>query len=130
MSVSLTVSDTYLKVQADTREDAMKTLLPDIPLTEPDKAMANRRRHTRPGMASWGGEEPTGRRCFECRHWLSTGHKASTGVLHNAECRKYTAMMNGKRGPRVPPDTLACRFFEVAEKPRSFYAGEQSSGGW
>lgn len=100
-----------------------KNLLPEIPLTEPDRAMRDRRRLTRPGMASWGGEGPAGTYCFRCSWWKRDGHKATTGELRDGECRKYTLMMNGRKGPRVPPQTATCRYFELAEKAPSLYDG-------
>ena len=98
-----------------------KNLLPDLPLTEPDRTMRDRRRLTVPGMASWGGEGPLGHACHQCTHWKADGYRISNGQLRPGECQKYTAMMGGKRGPRVPPMTATCRYFRLDPKSLPLY---------
>lgn len=82
-------------------------------LTEPNPDLAAKRSKTMPGMAFWAGTGPEGKTCRECKHWAFDGYLASSGLLKDAQCDKYTRMMNGNPGGKLPHYMPACKYFEL-----------------
>jgi hypothetical protein len=75
-------------------------------LTAPNPELESRINRTAPGQASWA--EPTSSAtCGQCAYWRD-------GTSHAKRCAKYTALMNGKLGPRVPAAAKACKYFAEA----------------
>lgn len=85
-------------------------------LTEPDLAFAQQRAETKPGQAFWGGTGPAGKTCRGCARWEFDGYMASSGLLKDAPCGKYRALMHGQQGDRVPHFARACKYFEPGEE--------------
>lgn len=97
-------------------------------LTEPDLVLARQRAETKPGQAFWGGTGPEGKTCRGCARWEFDGYMASSGLLKDAPCGKYRALMHGQQGDRVPHFAKACKYFEQAtehalHKPRTPVTG-------
>jgi hypothetical protein len=77
-------------------------------LTALDPVFDEKVRHTVPGMANWS--EPTSSaRCGECKFWFD-----EKGGPRARRCMKYSMLMSGARGARVPRETIACRYFDKA----------------
>jgi hypothetical protein len=71
------------------------------------------RRRTWAGQASWA----TGPHyCGNCAFWNDAGGKHGKSKQARA-CAEYLKLM-GRRGPRVPADALACRFFQLNGEER------------
>jgi hypothetical protein len=88
-------------------------------LTQPDVILARAIRETPAGMAHWAGSGPDGRTCRECAafdHQKSYYAKKGLGggLLKPAKCRKF-ATMTGQSGGRIPFETRACKYFDLAE---------------
>ena len=73
------------------------------------------------GMAHFAGTGPKGTTCRECQHWAFDGYLSTTGSLKTTICEKYTRMMNGRVGQRVPHDAPSCRYYEPMPDPPSVY---------
>jgi hypothetical protein len=73
-------------------------------------------RATYAGMAHFAGTGPEGRTCRACIFWTGcgdpVGYSSKLGTPNPRRCAKYQAVMNGKRGDKVPHDARACRHFE------------------
>lgn len=83
---------------------------------------------THKGMAFWAGTGPAGKTCRECRHWSNEGDWHALGGVHGgklkpAQCSKYTSMMMGRAGGKVPHGAMACKYFEADEKPLPIVKG-------
>lgn len=97
-----------------------------LPLTRPDPALAHAADITHPGMAHFAGSGMVGMTCRMCGFW---GHGAVGGVAYfaaggqhygqikPARCLKFTQLMNGTIGAKVPDDAAACRHFEPHRNP-------------
>jgi hypothetical protein len=60
---------------------------------------------TAPGMAHWA--EPTSnKKCGECKFWLDELNRKTA-----RRCEKFSQLMSGVCGPRIPRDTHACKYF-------------------
>lgn len=66
-------------------------------------------RRTMPGMAAWAGGGPPQALCRDCS-WFPFDKDASG---KSQRCAKFTALSRGRRGPAVPPNASACRYFEA-----------------
>ena len=92
-----------------------------MPLTVIDKKLEAQQRQTAPGMAHWSGSGPKDKTCRECVFWQFERFYSQSGKHGGApmpaNCKKYTNLMNGKRGNKVPHHKLACKYFEQNEKP-------------
>ena len=79
-----------------------------------DPQQDERQRLAHPGQANWA-EPAIGHTCRECTYWGDAGNKQSgrvtRGVPRPRRCEKYSQLMDGRRGARVPHDAKACRFF-------------------
>jgi hypothetical protein len=76
-------------------------------LTTVNPALDERARLTVPGMADWA--EPNSRmRCGDCEFWRDAGDKKPSKVTRR--CQKFTALMGGILGPRIPHNTRACKY--------------------
>lgn len=73
-------------------------------------------RDTPPGMAHWMGTGPAGKTCRECTFFDADGHDAA-GMLKAARCKKHTALMNGRQGPKIKHANASCRFFHENLNP-------------
>jgi hypothetical protein len=71
--------------------------------------LEKRIRTTVPGMAHWS-EPGSNKRCEQCAHW----HDERRYKIARC-CQKYSELMQGRRGPRVPGETVACKYFTSAE---------------
>lgn len=78
------------------------------------RASKRRRSNAQPFRAwhSGGGTGPTGKTCRECKHWQCAGYYATSGLLKNSPCGKYTSMMNGVVGAAVPHYAPSCKYFD------------------
>lgn len=85
-------------------------------LTEPNQTLAQQRADTKPGQAFWGGTGPAGKTCRSCTRWTGGDYMAGSGLLRDAACGKYTSMMNGAEGARVPHYAKACKYYEAGEE--------------
>ena len=79
---------------------------------------------TPPGMANWAATGPEGTSCRQCLFWAAKKpalapelamrfSRGKDGALKPRRCQKYSAMMQGVRGDRVPSDTPACNRFAI-----------------
>lgn len=110
---------TVLKQQFERDTTQMSSDIMSLHLTEPNKELGEKRRKTPPGMAFWAGTGPAGKTCRECKFWENQGWLTSCGLLKDAHCEKYTRMMNGNVGGRIPHFTVACKYFEAEAFPPS-----------
>jgi hypothetical protein len=85
-------------------------------LTEPNMVLARQRSETKPGQAFWGGTGPDGKTCRTCARWDADGYMAGSGLLRDAPCGKYRALIHGQQGDRVPHFAKACKYFEQGEE--------------
>ncbi len=84
------------------------TLVSSSNLTEPREAeQALRIARTHAGMATWAGTGPAGRVCRDCQYLP----KPKDAPVKPAPCGKYTELMRGRRGEKVPPTADACKHF-------------------
>src|SRR5262245_24447511 len=72
---------------------------------------------THAGMAHFAGTGPRGKTCRECIHWAFDGYRQVDASLKLTVCNKYTALMNGREGGRIPYNTAACKYFEADPSP-------------
>jgi hypothetical protein len=80
-------------------------MIDTLHLTTSNTELEAKTRVTVPGMAHWA--EPTSnKKCGECEFWLDELNRKTA-----RRCEKFSALMSGARGPRVPCDTKACRYF-------------------
>ena len=77
-------------------------------LTPSDPELEAKTRITVPGMAHWA-ESDSGQTCGGCEHWHNAIDEKENKVARR--CLKYTALMGGVFGPRIPCDTKACKYF-------------------
>jgi hypothetical protein len=107
----------YLALQAHfDKETAEMTDTVSAHLTEPNMELARHRAETKPGQAYWGGTGPEGKTCRTCARWEADGYMAGSGLLRDALCGKYRALMHGQQGDRVPHFAKACKYFEQGDE--------------
>jgi hypothetical protein len=86
-----------------------KLLDPGLNLTpNPDPRTEEIQRSTWRGQAHWAVGPST---CQVCGFWddLNRNHKNSSVVR---ACSKFSELMNGQIGPRVPGRAASCKYFE------------------
>jgi hypothetical protein len=94
-------------------------------LTNPNPDLEQLRRRTVPGMAHFAGTGPKGKTCRECSEWTGCGKEAGYyapkgahgGLIKPRSCDKYRELMRGDIGEPIPPDTMACKYFDPAIAP-------------
>jgi hypothetical protein len=74
-------------------------------LTTLNPEFDERARTTIPGMAHWA-EPASNKKCGECNFWSDELNRKTA-----RRCEKFSQLMGGARGARVPRDTKACRYF-------------------
>jgi hypothetical protein len=78
-------------------------------LTTSNPELEEKTRVTVPGMAHWA--EPTSnKRCGECEFWRDELNRKTA-----RRCEKFSQLMHGIRGSRIPRDTKACKYFAEVE---------------
>jgi hypothetical protein len=80
-------------------------MIGNLHLTKLDPKLEKRARATVPGMASWAKPESE-KKCGKCKFWLDELKRKTA-----RRCTKYSELMQGLRGPRVPSETTACKYF-------------------
>jgi hypothetical protein len=80
-------------------------------LTAPDPDFARLVRNTPPGMAYWAGTGPHGQTCKSCAHFGEIPSETRTGLVHRDRCALYQKQSDGHVGPKLPPNTPACKYF-------------------
>jgi hypothetical protein len=101
-------------------------------LTKPQgERLAALQEITIPGMAHWAGSGPDGETCRQCAFWSrikrvnkDTGDqeygaikrigRQPDGTPSPRACSKYSQLMRGIRGGKIPFDTPACNKFEAS----------------
>lgn len=83
-----------------------------LPLTAPDRKLAEMQSRTVHGMAFWAGSGPLMMTCRQCVFWQHAGYYAGGKGAKPAKCRKYTQLMQGEPGGVIPHHTSACKYFE------------------
>jgi hypothetical protein len=79
-------------------------------------------RATHKGMAHLAGTGPNGRTCRECSHWDQFGDRNKyDGKLKDERCKKFSALSQGKKGQKVPPEALACKYFNLNPNAPEMY---------
>jgi hypothetical protein len=93
-------------------------------LTEGNPAFEIRIRRTCPGQAHWADD--FAHNCSQCRHWGSKDKPRKRPRSQPAQsCGKFEELV-GTRGPLVPADALACRFFSPNRfLPQKAHAGQK-----
>jgi hypothetical protein len=81
-------------------------------LTSPNMVIDELAARTVQGMAHWAGSGPKMMTCRLCVFWQMQGYYAGGKGLKPGPCRKYSTMMRGAVGGRIPHDTSACKYFE------------------
>jgi hypothetical protein len=80
-------------------------MLGNTHLTTLNPGLDEKARTTVPGMANWS-EPESKKKCGECAFWNDELNRKTA-----RRCEKYSALMSDVRGPRIPSDTHACKFF-------------------
>jgi hypothetical protein len=80
-------------------------MIGNLHLTKLDPKLEKRIRATVPGMANWSEPEPE-KKCGKCAFWKDELKQKTA-----RRCQKYSELMRGLRGPRVPSETTACKYF-------------------
>ena len=81
---------------------------------------------THKGMAHFAGTGPTDKSCRECWNWKISGlshayyskHGKHGPTLKDHPCQKFRAL-TGSKGPDVPHESIACKYFESSDTPPS-----------
>jgi hypothetical protein len=74
-------------------------------LTTLNPGFDEKARTTVPDMANWS-EPGSEKKCGKCKFWSDElKHKAAR------RCQKYSELMRGLHGPRVPSEATACKYF-------------------
>lgn len=80
-------------------------MLGNLHLMESDPKLEARIRSTVAGMAHWAGPA-SNRKCGECALWSDELNRKTA-----RRCEKFSQLMGGTRGPHIPCDTKACKYF-------------------
>jgi hypothetical protein len=81
---------------------------------------------THAGMAHFAATGPQGKTCRECKLWqllkgIFAAYYSSKGkTLKPHPCQKFQ-QLTGKRGPCVPHNSCACKYFEQRESPPAIF---------
>lgn len=81
-------------------------MIGNLHLTTSNPEIEEKAHVTAPGQAHFA-EPAAATTCGECEFWCDELNRKSA-----RRCTKYSALMNGIRGPRIPNDTNACKYFE------------------
>lgn len=68
------------------------------------------------GMANWS-VGPTDRFCSNCTFWNDLGRKFKNSATERS-CSKFSELMGGAIGPRVPGTALGCRYHDLTAETR------------
>jgi hypothetical protein len=80
-------------------------MIGNLHLTESDPKLEARIRGTVPGMAHWA-EPVSDKKCGGCAFWSDELNRKTA-----RRCEKFSQLMGGTRGPRIPCGTRACKYF-------------------
>lgn len=84
----------------------------DANLTEPNPELAKLIKQTPDGMAHWAGTGPSDKTCGQCKH-LGAVYPHAGKTKYLSRCQLYQRRANGRVGGKLPPNTPACKYFEM-----------------